>query len=85
MFELVQLNATSVYDAVASESLDFLLTDPATFVCLSIEFAATFLATRSNLARAPTSLLILLVVFERIRSFMLFALASRSLTSHKPK
>ena len=48
-FEIVPLNKTNVYDAVAREEVDFLFTDPATFVCLSSEFAATFLATRSNL------------------------------------
>ena len=48
-FELVPLNSTSVYETTAAEGIDFLFTDPATFVCLSSEFAATFLATRSNL------------------------------------
>ena len=48
-FELVPLNGSTVYDAVAREEVDFLFTDPATFVCLSSEFAATFLATRSSL------------------------------------
>ena len=48
-FELVSLNSSTVYDAVASQSIDFLFTDPATFVCMSVEFDATVLATRSNL------------------------------------
>ena len=48
-FELITLNSTSVYETTAAEGIDFLFTDPATFVCLSSEFAATFLATRSNL------------------------------------